>query len=406
MMAFPLVPSTLRRSAVVAFATAAMGPASMAIAAALGRTVPEPAVAAFFYIPLFVGALVVTLVSGVVYRLSIDVSRAQKLGAYTLVKKIAQGGMGEVWEARHGSLIRPAAIKLIRAESLGDKSTEEMTVTLRRFVREAQSTASLSSPHTVALYDFGRTDGGTVYYVMELLGGMDLESLVRRFGPLPASRVVSILAQALESLAEAHRHGLVHRDIKPANLQLAVIGGRFDFVKVLDFGLVKHLGGAGPMVSADSVITGTPAYLSPEAASGGSAVDARSDLYALGCVAYWLLTGKLVFDERTPVAMILAHLKNEPVPPSLRSELPIPPELERLVLDLLAKDPEQRPASAEEVSRRLAAIALEDAWTQERAERWWRAHVPDEVGRNDAETCASGGEPELGDAEAFGLAAA
>lgn len=394
LMAFPLVPSTLRRSAVVAFAAAAMGPASMAIAGALGRTVPAPAAASAFYVPLFVGALVVTLVSGVVYRLSVDMSRAQKLGAYTLVKKIAQGGMGEVWEARHGSLIRPAAVKLIRPETLGHKSTEEMTAVLRRFVREAQSTASLSSPHTVALYDFGRTDGGTVYYVMELLGGMDLENLVRRFGPLPAARVVHILGQALESLAEAHRHGLVHRDIKPANLQLAVVGGRYDFVKVLDFGLVKHVGGSGPLVTADEVITGTPAYMAPEGASSRGAVDERSDLYSLGCVAYWLLTGRLVFEAHTPVAMILAHVGDAPVPPSRRSELAIPPELEDLVLDLIAKDPARRPASADEVIRRLAAVPLDVPWTQDRAERWWRAHLPDEVRRTEHESCPTDGTRE------------
>src|SRR5262249_30342320 len=269
--------------------------------------------------------------------------------------------------------------KLIRQESLGEKSTEEMTGVLRRFIREAQSTALLSSPHTVGLYDFGRTDSGTIYYVMELLGGLDLENLVRRFGPLPASRVVYILAQALESLAEAHRHRLVHRDIKPANLQLAVVGGQYDFLKVLDFGLVKHLGGSGPLVTADQAISGTPAYLAPEGASSGRAVDERSDLYSLGCVAYWLLTGRLVFEEKTPVAMILAHVGQAPPPPSKRTELPIPPELDQLVLDLLAKDPARRPASADEVMRRLAAIPLDEPWTQERAAQWWRAHLPDQA---------------------------
>ena len=406
LMAFPVIPSTLRRSAVVAFAAAAMGPVALAIAGALGRTVPSLGTAALYYTPLFVGALIVTLLSGVLYRLTVTASRAQKLGAYTLVRKIAQGGMGEVWEARHGSLIRPAAVKLIRPEVLGHKSTEEMTAVVRRFVREAQSTALLSSPHTVALYDFGRTDGGTIYYVMELLGGMDLETLVRRFGPLPAARVIPILRQTLESLAEAHRHGLVHRDIKPANIQLATVGGQYDFVKVLDFGLVKFVGApAGPLVTAEQAITGTPAYLAPEGASTGSAVDERSDLYAVGCVAYWLLTGKLVFEESTAVAMILAHVEKTPPPPSTRTELGIPADLERLVLDLLEKDPARRPASADEVMRRLSAIAIDERWTLERAERWWRAHVPEEVRRNDAVPCGSVDDAAPVGRDALGLAA-
>jgi len=378
--AFPLIPASLRRSALAAFGSAAMGPVSMEIVAAMGRPTPDPITAVFFYIPLFVGALVVTLVSGVLHRLAVDVSRARKLGSYRLVKKMAEGGMGEVWEAHHGSLVRPAAIKLIRPDVLGHKSTEELDGILRRFVREAQSTACMTSPHTVALYDFGRTADGTIYYVMELLGGLDLETMIRRYGPLPASRAVYLIDQVCYSLAEAHRTGMVHRDIKPANLQVSIVGGEFDFVKVLDFGLVKRLGETpGPLVTAEHIITGTPAYLSPEGATGGRSVDFRSDIYSLGGVAYWLLTGKLVFQEDTPMGMVLAHVKNPPVPPSQRTELAIPHELDALILDMLAKDPAARPASALEVSRRLAEVPFDDPWTQERAERWWRAHLPQEV---------------------------
>jgi serine/threonine-protein kinase len=381
-MAFPLVPSTLRRSALTAFAAAATGPAALALAAALGRSIPEPQVAAMFYLPLFIGAALSTLASGAIYRLAVDASRAQQLGSYQLVEKIAEGGMGEVWRARHGSLVRPAAVKLIRPEMLGHKSTGEMISTIRRFEREAQSTASLSSPHTVALYDFGRTTDGTFYYVMELLGGLNLESLVGRFGPLPAERAVHILRQMCDSLAEAHRIGLVHRDIKPENAQLTVYGGEFDFVKVLDFGLVRRRSEPrSPLITADRALVGTPAYLAPESTLGSRATDERSDLYALGCVAYWLITGKLVFDETTPMAMVLAHAQATPTPPSQRTELPIPPELERLVLDLLAKDPEDRPANAGEVARRLDAVPVLERWTQGRAERWWRAHLPEETRR-------------------------
>ena len=382
LMAFPLIPASLQRSAVAAFGGAAMGPVAMQIAAAVGRQVPDTTAAFFFYLPLFIGAMVVTLVSRVIHRLARDVSHARKLGSYRLVKKLAEGGMGEVWEARHGSLVRPAAIKLIRPDVLGHKSTEELDGVLRRFVREAQSTACMTSPHTVALYDFGRTADGTIYYVMELLGGLDLEVLVRRYGPLPAPRVVHLISQVCFSLAEAHRTGMVHRDIKPANLQLTILGGEFDFLKVLDFGLVKRLDEtAGPLVTAENILTGTPAYLSPEGATGSRSVDYRSDLYSLGCVAYWLLTGKLVFPEETPMAMVLAHVRTPPIPPSQRTELPIPPELDALVLDLLAKDPAARPRSAIELGRRLADVPFDDAWTQERAERWWRAHLPQEVTR-------------------------
>jgi serine/threonine-protein kinase len=380
LMAFPLIPASLGRSAIAAFGSAAMGPVAMQIAAAMGRQVPDTTGAFFFYLPLFIGAMVVTLVSRVIHRLARDVSHARKLGSYRLVKKLAEGGMGEVWEARHGSLVRPAAIKLIRPDVLGHKSTEELDGVLRRFVREAQSTACMTSPHTVALYDFGRTADGTIYYVMELLGGLDLELMVRRYGPQPAARVVHLISQVCYSLAEAHRTGMVHRDIKPANLQLTILGGEFDFLKVLDFGLVKRLDEtAGPLVTAENILTGTPAYLSPEGATGSRSVDYRSDLYSLGCVAYWLLTGKLVFPEETPMAMVLAHVRTPPIPPSQRTELPIPPELDALVLDLLAKDPAARPRSAIELARRLADVRFDEGWTQERAERWWRAHLPQEV---------------------------
>ena len=381
-MAFPLVPSTLRRSALTAFAAAATGPAALAVAGALGRSIPEPHVACLYYMPLFIGAALATLVAGAIYRLAVDASRAQTLGSYQLVEKIGEGGMGEVWRARHGSLVRPAAVKLIRPEMLGHKSTGEMMSTIRRFEREAQSTASLSSPHTVALYDFGRTTDGTFYYVMELLGGLNLESLVGRFGPLPAERAVHILRQICDSLAEAHRIGLVHRDIKPENAQLTIYGGKFDFVKVLDFGLVRRRSEPrSPLITADRALVGTPAYLAPESTGGSRATDERSDLYALGCVAYWLLTGKLVFDEKTPMGMVHAHAQAKPTPPSQRTELPIPPELEGLVLDLLAKDPRARPANAAEVARLLDAVPLAEPWSQARAERWWRAHLPEETRR-------------------------
>jgi serine/threonine-protein kinase len=379
-MAFPLVPSSVRRSTATAFAAAAMGPLVYIVSLAFGHPVPSPSTAVLFYLPLFIAAMVSSLVSKVIHGLAIDVTKARRLGSYSLVEKLAQGGMGEVWRARHGSLIRPAAVKLIRPELLGEKSTGEMAAILKRFEREAQATSLLASPHTVVLYDFGRTDDGIIYYVMELLGGVDLETLVRRFGPLPAERAIFILQQICHALADAHRVNLVHRDIKPANIQLTVHGADYDFVKVFDFGLVKRQGQSnGPLVSGDQVITGTPAYISPEAATRGGEVDAQSDLYSLGAVAYWLLTGELVFKADNAMAMIVAHVKQQPEPPSRRTELPIPSELDALVLDLLAKDPIDRPDGAAEVARRLAAIPLHDPWTHDRAERWWRAHLPQEI---------------------------
>ncbi len=380
-MAFPLVPASLRRSAFTAFAAAAMGPVAMLVAASVGRQTPPLAQATLFYLPLGLAATLSTFMSGVLYRLAADVSRERRLGSYQLVSKLAEGAMGEVWQARHRSLIRPAAIKLLRPEFIGGKSTGDVTDALRRFAREAQATALLTSPHTVALYDFGRTHDGIVYYVMELLAGLDLEELVRRFGPQPAARAIFVLRQICASLADAHRHGLVHRDIKPANLRLTVIGGEHDFVKVLDFGLVKltNAGAGSTLATASNIITGTPAYLAPEGASGSGTVDARSDLYSLGCVAYWLVTGKLVFDETKPMAMIVAHMKTPPTPPSQRTELPLPADLERLIMELLAKDPADRPQSATEVARRLDAVEVAEPWTKERAERWWQTHLPDKM---------------------------
>jgi serine/threonine-protein kinase len=265
---------------------------------------------------------------------------------------------------------------LIRPELAGgqDGSGE---VALRRFRREAEVAASLRSPHTVELYDFGVTQDQTLYFVMELLDGMDLETLVRQKGPLPAARVIHILRQVCESLAEAHARDLVHRDIKPANIHIGRLGLTHDFVKVLDFGLVKSVSsgnGEQSLATAAGLVAGTPAYMAPEMALGEH-VDGRADLYALGCVAYYLLTSHMVFEGASGLGMITKHMRDIPVPPSARAELSIPAELERLVLACLAKEPSQRPRSALELSRSLAAIEAEP-WSGEQAEQWWRLHQP------------------------------
>jgi serine/threonine-protein kinase len=316
---------------------------------------------------------VAAVVSRVVVGLGQEVAKARELGSYQLGDLIGRGGMGEVYKATHRMLARPAAIKLIHPETL-KTSGSGSTAALTRFRREATSAASLRSPHTVSLYDFGVTDDGTFYFAMELLEGMDLETLVRAHGPLPASRVVHILRQVCESLEEAHASGLVHRDIKPANIHLGRLGLRDDFAKVLDFGLVKR------QVEADVTFTqatsageasGTPAYMAPETALGQD-VDGRADLYALGCVAYYLLTGRLVFEGQG-LQQIVKRLQEDPVPPSQRTELQIPHTLDALVMSLLARDPAGRPATAAEVRARLDAVPV-PRWTDEQAADWWRLH--------------------------------
>jgi serine/threonine-protein kinase len=289
--------------------------------------------------------------------------------------------MGEIWRARHRLLIRPAAVKLIRPEALGSMPSDPELLT-RRFEREARATAALKSPHTVQLYDFGVTDDGTLYYVMELLEGLDLHTLVRRHGPLPAERAIHILRQVCSSLADAHGNGLVHRDIKPANIVVSRAGITFDFAKVLDFGLVKIDSPQRPDADAVNLtaagsVSGTPGFMAPEVVVSAPVTDHRVDIYSLGCVAYWLLTGKLVFEGDNPMQVMIEHARTPAPRPSSRVELPIPAPLEDLVMECLEKDPQHRPANAEAVAARLAAAAVDGAsWTAERADRWWGTHMP------------------------------
>jgi len=323
------------------------------------------------------GTTLATITSRVTYGLRRQVAEANELGQYILEEKIGGGGMGEVWRARHRLLIRPAAIKLIRPQVADDPE-----LLLRRFEREARATAALKSPHTVQLYDFGATDDGRLYYVMELLDGLDLDTLVRQYGPLPPERVVHILRQVCSSLQDAHMNGLVHRDIKPANVVVSrAAGTTFDFVKVLDLGLVKldtaqQAEDDAVKLTTEGSASGTPAFMAPEVILGVADTDHRVDLYALGCVAYWLLTGKLVFEGRNVVEVMFHHAHTPARRPSTRSELPIPAPLDDLIMQCLEKEPARRPASADAVSTRVDAVPLESAWTPERAERWWEMHRP------------------------------
>ncbi|HNY40030.1 MAG TPA: serine/threonine-protein kinase, partial [Bryobacteraceae bacterium] len=325
----------------------------------------------------YIVALVAFAVSRRLYKMESVVQRARDLGAYQLIALIGSGGMGEVWRARHRMLARDAAVKLIRADLMLAQPGQQSEITRRRFKREAQAIASLKSPHTVYLFDFGVSSEGTFYYVMELLDGISLQALADKHGPQPASRVVHILRQVCESLEEAHRHGLVHRDIKPSNIFLGVVGIEYDFVKVLDFGLVKNVAADESLhLTAVGGVAGTPAYMAPEVALGETRVDGRIDIYSLGCVAYFLLTGFPVFSEKTATATTMAHVMKQPVPPSVRSELPIPARLEQFVLSCLAKKPEERPQSAAELIRLLDAMDEVPEWTQDEAAEWWRTNLP------------------------------
>jgi serine/threonine protein kinase len=320
-------------------------------------------------------------------------ARARELGSYRLVARLGAGGMGEVWRAEHRLLARHAAIKLVRPEALRDP--RHAPKIRERFRREAQTLASMRSRHTIELYDYGVADDGTFFYVMELLDGVDLDHLVRDHGPQPAARVIRLLAQACQSLAEAHDAGLLHRDIKPANLFACRAADEVDVLKVLDFGIVHSVSDpdvdpidivslptaptegprpSGRLTQAGAVV-GTPGYIPPEMAFG-SPIDARADIYALACVAWWLLTGREVYTRTNEDDVIAAHA-HDPVPalrPLVRGWLP--DELEAVILRCLAKRPQERPDDARRLLDELRAIRIPDehAWTDERAHAWWAQH--------------------------------
>jgi eukaryotic-like serine/threonine-protein kinase len=371
-----IVPGPPRKILLGALLAASMDPVGLIIARLRGLDMPPMTALVWTYLPNYICAGLAVIPSHILSRLSRQVSRAREMGSYQLGDLIGQGGMGEVWHARHRLLARPAAIKLIRAERLFGVDASGPRLALQRFRREAEAAASLRSPHTIQLYDFGLTADGRFYLVMEFLDGVDLESLVRRFGPQPPRRVIYLLRQACHSLAEAHATALVHRDIKPANLHLCHLGLEYDFVKVLDFGLVKHetsSASAQTLLSGPGITAGTPAYMAPELLTGDP-IDGRLDLYSLGCVGYFLLTGELVFEADSALRMIGQHLRAEPIPPSLRSGRAVPEELERIILSCLAKEPAGRPASAAELARRLAAVDL-PPWMAEEAQAWWEVNL-------------------------------
>jgi DNA-binding NtrC family response regulator len=298
-----------------------------------------------------------------------------RIGSYSLIEQLGSGGMGEVWLARHQLLARPAAVKIVREAVAG--LAEDRQALRQRFAREAQATADLQSPHTVQLFDFGLTDTGSFYYVMERLRGMDLQRMVERHGPLPPERVVFLLKQACLSLSEAHALGLVHRDIKPANLFVCRLGSQHDFLKVLDFGVVsrQERGSLAPITGA-GIVLGTPGYLAPELLTGDGEFDRRADIYALGCVAFWLLTGQRPHEAGNAETLpMVRHPDTPSSPPSSSSIQPLPAGMDRLVLDCLSKDPSLRPATAEAVADRLDRLPVHAPWDERRAREWWEQHA-------------------------------
>ncbi|MBW2455127.1 MAG: serine/threonine protein kinase [Deltaproteobacteria bacterium] len=313
-----------------------------------------------------VAVILAAVASAVIYGLRSEVSEARQLGQYTVEEKLGEGGMGIVYRANHALLRRPTAVKVLLPDRV-----EEADVA--RFEREVRATARLSHPNTVTIYDYGRTPEGHFYYAMELLEGASLAEMVDVAGPLPPERVVHVMRQVAGALAEAHDLGLIHRDIKPANVMMTSRGGVADVAKVVDFGLVKQVADGEISVTGDGdFIVGTPLFLAPEVILKQAADDGRSDLYALGCVGYFLLTGQPVFLAGTMVSVCSMHLTKEPEPPSERLGAPVPADLEALVLQLLAKDVDDRPASAAELRARLEQCECFGAWTQEHARHWWR----------------------------------
>ncbi len=376
---YPLVvPNTPDKVLFASMLAASTGPAAVAVAAlALGAPVADSpmVVAVYFLSSNYMCAALAYVIARIVHHYNQRLRHAREIGSYELIERLGEGGMGEVWRARHRLLARPAAIKLIRGEILGTDDRVR-DAAMRRFEREAQATATLGSTHTVNVYDFGVTQDGDFYYVMELLNGMSLERFVQQHGPMEPLRAVYVLQQVCHSLGEAHARGMIHRDIKPANIFLCRLGPDDDFVKVLDFGLVKQVDGPAPgsMLTVETATPGTPAYMAPEIALGRQAIDGRADLYSLGCVAYFLLTGRPVFSGDTAMATALAHVKDVPVPPSSRSEFSITPALDAVVMACLAKEPEDRPASANALATRLSQSMPGMVWSASSAHAWWNLH--------------------------------
>jgi hypothetical protein len=378
-----IVPATVPRALALSLACGALGTLTAYVLTAqvfpseVLRGKPWLPLAEATYLAMWsgLGVTVAMIAARVIHGLKQRVWDANKVGQYTLEDRIGEGGMGIVYLARHALLRRATAVKLLHPGRAGETA-------LRRFEQEARITSTLTHPSTIAIFDFGRTPEGVFYYAMEYLDGVTLADLIAHDGAQKPARVVQILRQVCGSLDEAHSAALIHRDIKPANLMLCVRGRIPDQVKVLDFGLVKeHAAEASLGLSMDGALLGTPAYLAPESITSPSRADLRSDLYALGAVAYWLVVGRPLFESQTVLEVCAHHLHSVPVPPSERSAQPIPPAVDALILRCLAKDPEHRPASALELSSLIDAIGGDTiggagGWTRAQADAWWTERAP------------------------------
>ena len=380
------IPNTFKRASAVAVSLAAtpvvvafvLGFAFPPIAEAMSQIRSGRIVEAGFLLALSVGAA--TAGTQIVGQYQSQEVEAMEAGFYKLKERIGSGGMGEVWRAEHHKLVRPAAIKLIRPDRIENQDEAIVRDTIRRFEREAQATAALRSPHTVELYDVGVSGDGTFYYVMEYLNGIDLKTLVEEHGPQSPSRTTYLLEQVCESLADAHQSRMIHRDVKPANIFSCHMGLSYDFIKVLDFGLVKietDEGDDETQLTQEGMTAGSPVFMAPEVVTGKTSVDARADLYALGCVGYWLLTGEYVFPRKRTMAMALDHVTTTPQPPSQRSDSSIPPELDRIILKCLEKKPEDRFGSAMELAQALSTEVPTNGWGRSQAEQWWKSNYPE-----------------------------
>ncbi len=385
---FPLiVPAPPLRALLAGLATASTAPFTFLVWCAwTNQPVPDEQILVETFIPIYVCVGLAVFPSTVIHQLTDNVAKAQReireLGSYRLIEKLGAGGMGEVWRAEHCLLARPAAIKLIKPEVLDAAAEQSQGVQAeiqQRFEREARAAASLESPNSIGVYDYGVSDDGTFYFVMELLDGIDLWSLVRRFGPISPPRVVFLLQQCCLALEEAHRAGMVHRDIKPANIFLCRRGTQLDFVKVLDFGLVSvtadRTQSTAERLTQRGFVVGTPAFMSPEQCAAKN-VDKSADIYALGCVAYWLLTGHQVFEERDIGRLLDAQKNDTPELPSVRLGKPLPDGLEQVIMECLSKDPAERPSNCQQLALRLGNCRLKPEWSQKDAQRWWHLFLP------------------------------
>jgi serine/threonine-protein kinase len=374
-----IAPSTPRKTLVASLLSATAVPVAIFFAH-LRRADYDPSVFQLLWLsmPGYICAGLALIPATVIQGLGKQVRKARELGSYRLEDQIGKGGMGEVYRAKHRLLARPAAVKLISADALRGGSDQENSVTIERFRREAEAAATLRSAHTIELYDYGVAEDGTFYYVMEMLDGIDLHDLVMRHGPLPPERVVHLLIQACDSLGEAHQSGLIHRDVKPSNIFICRMGRKVDYVKVLDFGLVKNdVKHPEPQleITTRGQVSGTPAFMAPEIASQNGTSGAPADVYAIGCVGYWLLTGQYVFTARNAMMMMVQHLQAPPVAPSVRASIEIPADVEQLILKCLEKEPEDRPADAGVLEDLLRKCSIANSWTDERAHEWWSAHA-------------------------------